>query len=362
MSSSGWWRRYSAVLLCFSGFLALNSPLSHAAGFTTNFQPTASNWSASQTLGYCGFNVCPSGHSVGNGDPTPFEESFIVVNNVKYIHVLVGDPTTGFASESYTLWGPGPYTTDTSIIPDLGGVFNPAGGGNETSVIGNVPLTATNVPAWNGAALPFLQNNMNMSNPFAQSHISGTGTTDPSTTVFRVVVIDPGGGMSMDVSKPYLDKKPIISQTVQDGTMSSVFVTDMRALSYSDKSTAAPVVNNLVINDPNIPGSGAGNFEMALAQTPDITSGRFTFDKPGNFGWNNANGWIANGSSFVQGSYSYIDSAGFNPVTFDYASVFDYAQNATACTQAPSVGVVRQQAGGPVAGAGVGQTTCPGHP
>ena len=370
MSSAGRVKLYS-VLLCFGAMLSLNATVSYAAGFATNFQPTYSNWSSGNTLGYCGFNICPSGHDSGNGDPTPFEESFVVVNGVRYIHVLVGDPASGFASESYTRWGAGPNTTDPTIIPDLGGVFSPDGGGNETTVIGNVP-------GFNGTTgLNYLHDNLNMGNPLADSHISGTGANAPTNTVFRMVLSCVGttacpvdaGNIAMEVSKPFLDKKPRISQTVESGSMTAVFVTDMRALSYSDISTPAPIVNNVVIDDPGIPGTGAGDFEMAMAQATNITSGRFTYT-PGS-GWNTANGWIVNGSSFGQGTYSYIESTGFQPTTFDYKTVFDYAQNATACSVDPDNNgvsngvdhVARQEAGGTVGGGpGVGQTSCPGHP
>ena len=185
MSSSGWWRRYSAVVLCFSGFLSLSPALSYASGFATNFQPTESGWTTGSTLGYCGFDVCSSQHTVGNTDPTPFEETFVVINGVRYIHVLVGDPASGFASESYTRWGPGPNTSDPNLIPDQGGVFSPDGGGNETLVIGAIPS------GWNGTeGISYLQNNLNMSNPFAESHISGTGANAPTNTVFRMILMD----------------------------------------------------------------------------------------------------------------------------------------------------------------------------
>ena len=177
-----------------------------------------------------------------------------------------------------------------------------------------------------------------MSNPLATDYrVSGTGSVNPSYTVFRMVLTDAAGGMSMEVYKPFLDKKPRISQTIQDGSMSSVFVADERALSYGDSSTPAPVINNLVINDPALPTAGAGDFEMALAQIPDVTAGRFTFT-PGT-GWNDpAAGWNTAGSTFGQGSYAYVDGQGFDPLNFDWSTVFNYADNAIACSSPATTG------------------------
>lgn len=303
------------LFLSTVGLLGIYSSFALAAGFSTNFQPDASVWTG-QNTGYCTYGTCTS--HVGNLDPTPMGLTVVEINGVKYFHTIVGDPATGFAMESYTR-ASGLDTLNN--IPNSGGAFSQDGGGNERSLIGTT--TATD--------LDFLHNSLNMSNPLGDYRVSGTGSMDPSYTVFRMVLTDPSGGMSMEVYKPFLDKKPRISQTVQDGTMSSVFVTDERALSYSDSSTPAPVINNLVINDPNLPLTGAADFEMALAQIPDITAGRFTYT-PGT-GWNNPTlGWDTAGSTFGQGTYSYVGGQGFDPLTFNWATVFNYADNAVACS------------------------------
>lgn len=293
-----------------------------AAGFTTNFQPDASVWTG-QNTGYCTYGTCTS--HIGNTDPTPMGLTVVNIGGVNYFHTLVGDPATGFAIESYTR-AAGLNAQNT--IDNAGGAFSPDGGGNERSVIGTTVATD----------LTFLENSLNMSNPLAVNNqlgqnnyqVSGTGSMNPNYTVFRMVLTDPAGGMSMEVYKPFLDKKPRISQTVEDGGMTSVFVADERALSYSDSSTPAPVVNNLVINDPGLPTAGAADFEMALAQVPDVTAGRFTYT-PGT-GWNNPTlGWDVAGSTFGQGTYTYVDGQGFNPLTFNWSTVFNYADNAISC-------------------------------
>ena len=303
-----------------------------AAGFTTNFQPDATVWTT-QNTGYCTYGTCTS--HIGNTDPTPMGLTVVNIGGVNYFHTLVGDPATGFAIESYTR-AAGLNTGNT--IGNSGGAFSPDGGGNERSVIGATVATDNT----------FLQNSLNMSNPLAVDNqggfnnyqVSGTGSMNPNFTVFRMVLTDPtpGGGMSMEVYKPFLDKKPRISQTIEDGGMSSVFVADERALSYSDSSTPAPVINNLVINDPGLPSAGAADFEMALAQIPDVTAGRFTYTPGTGWGPNATNptqdptlGWDQANSSFGQGTYNYVGGQGFDPLTFDWSTVFNYGDNAISC-------------------------------
>jgi hypothetical protein len=133
-----------------------------------------------------------------------------------------------------------------------------------------------------------------------------------------------------------------------------VFVADMRALSYSDMNTPIKITNNLTINDPSIP-SGSSNFEMALAQHPDVTAGRYTFDATG-VGWDTQYGWDSPGSFYTFGTYHYADGTGFDPLNFDWTSVFDYSQNALNCTRASGSGDSRL-----INGTTPGES-CPGHP
>ena len=179
--------------------------------------------------------------------------------------------------------------------------------------------------------------------------MSGTGTGDPTETVFRMVLTSAKGDMSMEVSKPFLDKKPLISQTVQDGSMSSTFVADMRAISYSDMNTPVPIVNDLKISDPTL--AGAADFEMSLSQHSTVTAGRYTYT-PG-AGWNNPNGWDNPGSSFTPGQYTYFDSTGFDPFNYDWASNFHYDENAYNCAHA-QINISRNDL--------AGGASCPGHP
>ncbi|MEJ2566578.1 MAG: hypothetical protein P8164_12085 [Gammaproteobacteria bacterium] len=341
--------------LCCFVVLAVLSHAAQAAGFSTNFQPTQPDGLWTNQQGYCSFasTGCDSLNQWGNGDPSPFEISIVTVGGVAYFHTLVGDPASGFAIESYTQWGPGSSTSGTTAITKA--QSSPSGGGNSRLVIGNDNMTAS-----------FLQNQMQVGNPFGNPNlpnptndpllsakVSGNGSQTPTATVFRMVLTSADGTMSMEAYKPFLDKKPMISQTIQDGSMSSVFAADMRGVGYNDMNSPIKITNNLTINDPKIPG-GEGNFEMALAQQPDVTAGRYTFDATG-VGWNTTTGWDSPDSVYTFGHYNYIDGVGFDPLTFNWASVFDYNQNALNCQRVNTgPGVSRMTMNG---GAG-----CPGHP
>ncbi len=363
-------RQKLAACVGVIGFVV--APYSYAGptDFNLNFQATAPIWSETNTTGSCPLAAATCvGADFGNGDPTPFQETVEQVGSSYYFHVIVGDPSLGFAIESYTPYNGGPNLVTNGTIPDGGGAFSPTAGGNETAYMATPPTTYA--PAGIGVSTSaFMTSSTNMVYPLGVSgdptltqHISGSGTADPSKTVFRMVMTDQKGDMSMEVVKPFLDKKPMISQTVQspDGQMTSSFVADMTAISYSDMNTPATIVNNLKIQDPTAGSTlgSAADFSMALAQHPDVTAGRFTYDPTGE-GWNSASGWDSANSSYTPGTYAYFDSGGFNPLTFDWASQFHYDENRLACSRPGSNSTASVNNG--VRGLQNGGTSCPGAP
>lgn len=348
-------RSWVAASVAVAGFvfLSLSTTPARAVDFSLNFQPNQPpGWPT--TTGVCTFASATCTSSIfGNGDPTPFSQTLTNIGGVTYFHTIVGDPASGFAIESYTQWAPGPNANSATNPTDLSvGDFSPTSGGNARSVIGN---SSTTNGSTSNPSNSFMQNNTNLGNPLALSQFSGNGTGDPTKMVFRMVMTSAKGDMSMEVTKPFLDKKPLISQTVQSGTMSSSFVADMTALSYSDKNTPATVTNSLVINDPTLPAGSGANFDMSLAQHPDVTAGRYTYT-PGT-GWNTTSGWDVDNSTFDPGSYSYFEGGGFNPLTFDWTTNFNYNENALACSRPATTGVTRNSSMGGLTGA-----NCPGHP
>lgn len=356
------------VGMCMSAGLAVFSAApANAVDFSLNFQQTAPIWGEGVTQGSCPLasGTCIS-HDFGNGDPTPFQLSVEQIGTEYYFHTIVGDPSTGFAIESYTPYSGGPNASVLGEIPGGGGSFSPSGGGNETAYMATPPVTYS-PPTTGGSAGAFMTSSTNMVYPLGVSgdptltqHISGSGTADPTKSVFRMVMTDAKGDMSMEVYKPFLDKKPRISQTVQDGTMSSSFVADMTAISYSDMNTPVHIVNNLKIQDPTAGSTlgSAADFSMALSQHSDVTAGRFTYT-PG-AGWNSPAGWDSANSSYDPGTYTYFDNGGFNPLTFDWASQFHYNENRLACTRTGSTSQNNVNDG--IRGLQNGGSSCPGAP
>jgi hypothetical protein len=344
----------------------------YAVDFSLNFQQNAPVWGESVTSGSCPLGSATCGlHDFGNGDPTPFQQTVDFVNTADpsssgyYFHTIVGDPAAGFAIESYTRFSAGPNGTTAGVIPDNGGAFSPDSGGNETATIGNppdfvLPQSGGSIGNTSGIGV-YMTQNTNMTHPFAGQDVSGNGTGDPTKMVFRMVMTDAKGDMSMEVLKPFLDKKPRISQTVEDSGMSSSFVADMTAISYSDKNTPAVVINNLKIQDPTV-GSSA-DFSMALSQHSDVTAGQYTYTHPAGWnstqgGWNSASGWDSNNSSFTPGTYSYYDASGFDPLNVDWTSFFHYDENRLGCVRPGSGKALNNGVRGDM-NAG---TSCPGGP
>jgi len=259
---------------------------------------------------------CSSSQSCKGNDFTAFSQQVVDVGGTKYWRNVVGELSSGFAYEYYTRAG-------LNAIGNVSGFrgFGTDTGGMEQGVHGDGLCPSVNAsvagPCGNGA------------DPFSVYTMSGNGTGDPSKMVFRLVM-DDGNGMTMEVFKPVLDGKPKITQTIIDGDMRSEFISDMRALSYSDMDTAAPVINRQRIDDPSFLVPGAADFEMAMAQDTHITAGRFTFT-PGTK-WSDPNlGWAASGSTFGQGTYTYAEDNGFDVLLVDWGSYFNFSDNATAC-------------------------------
>jgi hypothetical protein len=258
-------------------------------------------------------NSCDPGTSCSGGDGSAFLQEVLNIDGTAYWHNIVGEVSSGFAMEYYTRFAQG---TTTFALP-----FNPDAGGHEQAYYGSI---CQNVPQFSSGLKCG-----NATDPLNVSHdvrYSGTGSTNPSRTVFRMIVSDTD--MDMEVYKPLLDRKPLITQTVNDGTLQSLFVADMRAISYSDMNTPVPIINNMTLNDPDLPQTGAADFSMAMAEQSTITAGRFKFTAGA--GWNTGNGWDVIGSAFDKGTYTYIDS-GFDPYTADWKSYFDSSQNSVVC-------------------------------
>lgn len=259
---------------------------------------------------------CNVGDDCAGNDGTVFSQEQVNIKGIRYWRNVVGEEATGFAIEYYTRIG-GTASSDRGFSPDTGGhensLHNGLYGGD---ICQNVPQNSSGNFCGNAT------------DPLGVYTYSGTGTGDPSKIAMRMV-IDDGSGMSLEVYKPLLGFKHKITQTIIDGDLRNEFIIDMTGISFTDKNTPAPIINNQAIDDPDMPTPGAGDFSMLMVDQSDVTAGRYTFT-PGT-GWNNPDvGWRDPNSSYGQGSYDYIDG-GFDVLNIDWASYFNYAENAVAC-------------------------------
>lgn len=341
----------AAVLLA----LAIGGPADAAVSFTLNFNPQVGPADYPFRTG-CAVNVqdCTviggdniNGGTAAGNDGSRFLQERLVIDGVAYFHVIVGDPASGFANESYvtaTTYGAinQAVATTRSSSPDSGGMERSVIGDKTTLSVDHQldcpPPCGTDPPDnlfGNGKdPLGALQYTDTNGNPAAGYRVTGSGTMDPTRVVLRMVLSD--AEMSLEVAKPVLSNKPLISQTTSDSTMAAKYVADMRGLSYNDLGVAAPVVNQLVIDDPNLPTKGVGNFDLSMTQRSNITAGKFTFT-PGQ-GWfdittgASLSGWDFNNSTFGLGTYTYAEG-GFDVVNVNWAKFFDYSQNAFYCVR-----------------------------
>ncbi len=304
----------------------LMTPITHAAtAFQLNF-----NNQIPVSLATCGpTSDCTvrggdrllAGSSVSGNDGTRFIQEQLYIGNDLFFHVVVGDPATGFASESYTRSSQAAAANvSTALLGGAPNPFSPDSGGNEIGV-GTNAINRTNLPdsrtLFGNARAPL--------DP--RSNLTGSGTGDPSRTVLRVSVSD--GEMSQEVSKPVLDRKPRISQLTTDNAgMVGEFVADMRSVSYREKNKTIPITNRLHIDDPTLPSPGSADFDMSMVQRSSVTAGKYDYTVGA--GWNTADGWTAPGAVFTPGTYS-GEGAGFDPLTTNWATFFSQTQNATAC-------------------------------
>ena len=286
-------------------------------------------------------------------DGSRFIQEKLYIDGVNYFHVVVGSPDSNFAIESYVATD-SKYSTRVQNNGADPRAFTPYSGGNERALIGNkdvLPLGGGNLSQnlyMFGNAKDPLGMTVDPASGFKSYDLSGNGTMDPNRVALRMVVGD--AEVSVEVLKPILERKPLISQTTNDAEISGLFVADMRGLSYSDSTQAAPIINRLALNSPALPIDGIGDFDMSQAQRSYVTAGRYTYtaglgwlirtpDGAGGYTYAPAvdslgfpTGWDNDNSVFDEGTYNYSDSSvGFNLDGVKWQNFFDHSQNASYC-------------------------------
>ena len=283
---------------------------------------------------------------IGGNDGSRFIQDTAWIDGVRYWHVVVGDPATGFSMESYVTAHRVALGRGTSTgTSQRGG--SPDSGGNERAYLTSLPLALNenNVRNLSGRLIGHAKDPLGVTvspaSGFKPYDLSGNGTMNPARMTMRMSLTD--SDISLDVFKPILGRKPLISQTTQafnstthEGEMVSRFVVDMRSVSYSTSNKILPITNRLTLLGSDIFTVGAGDFDMSMAQHSNVSAGQYIFT-PG-AGWsaptdiNGDLGWDVAGSTFEEGTYTYADGhGGFNVYGVKWESFFDQDKNALAC-------------------------------
>jgi len=315
------------------------------ADFSLQFNPyitTPQTCSPTTSCTFIGGNTDDTGTLAGFNDGSRFIQEKVYIGGVNYFHVVVGSADTGFALESYIAT----ENTVSSTVRNASAsprAFSPYSGGNERAYQ-DLSVDGGNLASNGifGNSRDPLGVTVSAASGFKSYDLSGTGTADPRRVALRMLVSD--ADVTVEVLKPLLDRKPLITQTTSDSEMSALFQADMRGLSYADTARAAPITNYLTLSGAKSPTAGAGDFDMSLAQRSYVNAGRYSY-QPGQ-GWlvrspdgaggytytANPSGWDVANSVFDEGSYTYTNgTGGFNVQGVKWQSFFDYSQNAVYC-------------------------------
>ncbi len=321
---------------CTLMLIVIGSLLPSHAAFELNFLPVQNPTNPADFLkgGYSNTGNpirCPDSTNpdclIGTedpGDPTLFYYERVD----GYWHIVIGDPSQGFAQETYT--------------PILG-LFHSATGGHEPVLF----TLSGNLRQWSGNGWDPLEFNNKTFGPDNVS-FSGNGTGVPMAVVVRQVLgqgslantgaaVEPwgcsGGGFCQEFLKAEMDFKPVIWQSYDDGTVAFDFFLDMSHIRYDDMATPAVMTNTVTVvgagifpDDPNIMAPSASHFDMAVdSQDMRVSAGRYIYHV--------GNGWYDDGDgdnyrAFDPGSYEYWDG-GFSDyhLQIEWSSYFDATQN-----------------------------------
>jgi len=215
----------------------------------------------------------------------------------EYYHMIMGSLADGFiqevyierhASQAYT-WSSGMMSNNSA------GTVSASGGASDFS------------------------NNSNNLNPLGSALDvidSGNGSGNPTKVIIRQIVDD--GEVMMEFLKDTFDGKPRITQTLNGAEITQQFDIDMRNITYSDMSSAAPMVNQMWLGGADVPSDGGffdvivGSGEPTGTSTQSITAGKYTY---------------TDGVGFIgsDGNYTYSDGGSMN-LNQDWDSWFDHTE------------------------------------
>ena len=279
--------------------LAGLAPQAGHAEFALNFQPgptppvpTPGTFTVSCNRGADANCVHGDPTNPANRDPekTPFLYQGVTDGTSNYWHMIVGDPTKGFAQQTYIRIG-ACCIFGFLLSSSAGDSFN--GGGSGTAV------------------------NANGVGPLSPTVASGSGTANPERTQIRQITGIQSSEFYQEFLKSTFLNKPKITQDIVSADMSSKFELDMSNIAYrgAAATTTAPAkfVNTVNITNPLVPGGG-GFDAAAQAQNPQVSAGRYTWTPGIGFG-------------FSSGTYTHAEGGGFNVNAADWKAFYIPAQN-----------------------------------
>ncbi len=303
-----------------------------------SFYPGACNMSGAPVAD----NACGISPAEFQAEPDPDETPFFQGTytdpdtQISYWHIIVGDPGTGFAMESYT-----------PMIKS----YESTSGGKPSKIFqrGTESLETRSGNGWDPLGL----------NPARDFDYTGNATGDPTRTIMRQVM---GGSWdattntwSCQDTDEYCSEflkdnflfKPVITQQINDTDFVHKFALDMSAITYDDNTTAGDLTNTLIITDPDMPDFDpkAGDFKMnndnievsmpdsgTSTLNPNITGGRYTYSqcsdpqlsKGMEHCWqdNDIDNW-----DYQEGTYSYVEGDA-DVLNYEWDMYWDPSQNA----------------------------------
>ena len=277
------------------------------AQFALNFQghPDTSHPDYEETLN-CNFshtNSCRRGQELpGQVDPDTspiLVEIFRAPNNNLYYHAIIGDPDSDFAYEFYIRAGWGTWDSWGNPQNASDGNFNGGTDFNANNATWYDPLHAT---------------------------MAGSGTGSPNNTSFRLKITDTG--FIQETQKATLNRKPWISQQLNQDGVESNFVTDMSALSYSDNTTVAPTINTMRVSN-TITNEIYTDFDISTADVIEIPEHFGDTGRDVNVTLNSGRYTYGNAIQFKNssGDYFYYDGDAIDPHDFEWSLYWDSVTN-----------------------------------
>ncbi len=328
------------ILVTPNVWSATNMTLNFSAGPNNNsFYPGACNMDGAPIAdNACGISPVEN-RDEADPDTTPFFQGTYTDPNtqISYWHMIVGDPASGFAMESYT---------------PLINSFESTSGGRPSRIFqrGQESLETRSGNGWDPLGL----------NPANDFDYTGNASGDPTKTIMRQIL---GGSWDADTNTWSCEEndeycseflkdrflfKPLITQQINDSDFIHKFSLDMSQITYDDDTTPGEIINTVVIIDPEMPefDPKAGDFKMDNENieismpdsgisklNPNVTGGRYTYNQCENpqfsrgieHCWQNTdiNDW-----DYQEGTYSYIEGDA-DVLNYEWDMYWDPSQNAS---------------------------------